>query len=68
MRRKFGLGNVMVSLRHGHSKENASKSRVNNSGGNLFDERVKTVKMKYGQNPIRELCKRHSQGDTKVCG
>ena len=54
MRWKFRLGDVMVLLRHGHGKENVSKSRVYNNGGNLFDERVKTVKMKYGQNPIRE--------------
>ena len=37
----------MVSLCHGHSKENASKSRVYNSQGNLFDKRMKAVKMKY---------------------
>ena len=47
----------MVSLCHGHSKENVLKGRVYNSGGNLFDERVKTVEMKYGQNSIRESCK-----------
>ena len=54
MRWKFGLGDVMVSLRHSHSKENTLKSRVYNSGGNLFNERVKTVRMKRGQNPVRE--------------
>ena len=68
MRWKFGLGNVVVALFHGHSKENTSKSRVNNSGGNLFNERVETVKVKYRQDPVRESRKRHSQGDAKVCG
>ena len=57
MRWEFGLGDVMVSLCHGHGKENTLKDRVYNSRGNLFDERVKTVKMKYEQNPIRESCK-----------
>ena len=57
MRWEFGLGDVMVSLCHGHGKENMLKDRVYNSGGNLFDERVKTMKMKYEQNPIRESCK-----------
>ena len=48
MRREFGLGDVVVSLCHGHSKENVSKSRVYNDRGNLFNEGVKTMKMKYG--------------------
>ena len=48
MRREFGLGDVVVLLCHGHSKENVSKGRVNNSGGNLFYEGVKTMKVKYG--------------------
>ena len=56
MRREFGLGDVMVLLCHGHSKENVSKGGVYNSGGDLFDERVKTVEMKYGQNSIWESC------------
>ena len=68
MRWKFGLGNVVVSLFHGHGKEDTSKSRVNNSRRNLFNERVKTMKVEYRQDPIRESCKRHSQGYAKVCG
>ena len=63
---EFRLGDVTVSLCHGHSKENASKGRVYNSGGNLFNERVKTVKVKYGQNPVRESSERHSQWYTEI--
>ena len=48
MRWKFRLGNVMVSLCHGHGKENVSESRVNDSWGNLFDKRMEPVKMEYG--------------------
>ena len=48
MRREFRLGDVMVSLCHSHGKENTSKGRVYNSGRNLFDERVETMKVKYG--------------------
>ena len=66
MRQEFGLGYVVVSLCHGHSKENTSKGGVNNSGRNLFNERVKTVKVKYGQNPIRESSERHSQWYTEI--
>ena len=39
---------------------------IHNSGGNLFNERVKTVKVKYGQNPIRESSERHSQWYTEI--
>ena len=67
MWREFGLRDVMVTLFHGHGQEDTSKGRVNNGGRNLFNKRVKTVKMKYGQNPIGESCKRHPQGNTKVC-
>ena len=48
MRRKFGLGNVEVSLCHGHGKKYMSESRVDNGGGNHFNKRMKAVKMKYG--------------------
>ena len=48
MRWKFGLGNVVVSLCHGHGKKYMSESGVNNGGWNLFDKRMKAVKMKYG--------------------
>ena len=57
----------MVPLFHGHGKEDALESRVNNGWGNLFDKRMEPMKMKYGQNSIGESCKGHSQGDTKIC-
>ena len=47
MRRKFGLGDVEVSLCHGHGEKDTSEGRVNNGGGNLFDERMEAMKMKY---------------------
>ena len=68
VRWEFRLRDVMVSLCHGHGKENTSKGRIYNSRGNLFNEGVKTLKVKYGQNPVWESCERHSQGDAKVCG
>ena len=46
MRREFRLGKVMVTMFHGHGKENAAKGRVNGCRGNLFDEGMKAVKMK----------------------
>ena len=48
MRWEFRLGNVMVSLCHGHGKENALESRVNYSWRDLFNKRMEPVKMKYG--------------------
>ena len=56
----------MVSLGHGHSEENTSKSRVYNGRGNSFDEGMETMEMEYRQDPIWKLCKRHSQRDAKV--
>ena len=47
MRRKFGLGVVEVSLCHGHGKKDMSEGRVNNGRGNVFDERMEALKMKY---------------------
>ena len=38
----------MVPLFHGHGKEDASESRVNNGWGNLFDKRMEPMKMEYG--------------------
>ena len=55
MRREFGLGDVMITLCHRHGKKDLLKGRVNNSRGNSFNEGVKTVEMKNGQNSIREL-------------
>ena len=48
MRWEFGLGDVEVTLCHGHSENNTSEGRIDNRGGNLFDKRMKAVKMKYG--------------------
>ena len=45
MRREFGLGDVVVSLCHGHSKKDTSKGRVNNGQGNSFNERMEAVKV-----------------------
>ena len=64
---EFRLGNVMVSLGHGHGKEHTSKGGVNNRGRNLFNKRVKSMKVKYRQNPIWESCERHSQGYAEIC-
>ena len=46
MRREFRLSEVMVTMFHGHGKEDAAKGRVNSCRRNLFDERVKAMKMK----------------------
>ena len=47
----------MVTLFHGHGQENVSESRVDNGRRNLFDKRMKTMKMKYGQDSVRKPCK-----------
>ena len=57
---EFRLGDVMVTLFHSHGQEDASEGRVDNGRRNLFNERVKSMKMKYRQNPVRKLCERHS--------
>ena len=46
MRREFRLSEVMIMMFHGHRKENAAEGRVNSCWGNLFDERMKAVKVK----------------------
>ena len=46
MRWEFRLSEVMITMFHGHRKEDAAKGRVNSCRGNLFDERMKAVKMK----------------------
>ena len=48
MRREFRLSKVMITMFHGHRKENTAKGRVNSCRGNLFDKRMKAVKMKDG--------------------
>ena len=48
MRWEFRLGNIEVSLFHGHGKEDTSKGRVNNGQGNSFNKGVKTMKMENG--------------------
>ena len=48
MRWEFGLGNVEVSLFHGHSKKDMSKGRVNSGWGNSFNEGMKAVKVENG--------------------
>ena len=48
MRREFRLGEVVVTMFHGHGKKDTAKSGINDCRGNLFDERVETVKMKDG--------------------
>ena len=45
MRREFGLGDIMITLSHGHSKKDASKGGVDNSWGNSFNEGMKAVKV-----------------------
>ena len=48
MRREFRLGKVMITVFHGHGKEDAAKGRVNGCRGNLFNERMETMKVKDG--------------------
>ena len=48
MRREFRLGEVMVTMFHGHGKENTAEGRVNSCRRNLFDERMKAMKVKDG--------------------
>ena len=39
MRWEFGLGDIEVSLFHGHSKKDASKGRVNSCWGGFVQRR-----------------------------
>ena len=48
MRWEFGLGDVVVLMFHGHRKKDAPKGRVDDGRGNLFNERMETVKVKNG--------------------
>ena len=57
MRQEFGLRDVMITLGHGHSKENTPKGRVNNCRRNSFNEGMKAMEVKDGQNSIGESCK-----------
>ena len=66
MRREFRLSEVMVTMFHSHGQKNTAKSGIDGCRGNLFDERMETVKMKDGQNAIRESGQRHPQRDAKV--
>ena len=68
MRWEFRLGDVMVSMFHGHGKKDTSKGRVNGCRGNLFNKGMETMKVKNGQNPVREPGKRHSQRDAIISG
>ena len=38
MRWEFRLGEVVVTMFHGHGKEDTAKGRVNSCRGNLFDK------------------------------
>ena len=44
--KQFSLGDVMVSFSHGHGEKDMIKGGVNESGGNVSYENMKTVKMK----------------------
>ena len=68
MRREFGLGEVVVTVFYGHRKKDTAEGWVNSCRWNLFNERMKAVKVKDGQNSIGELGQRHSQRDAKVGG
>ena len=68
MRREFRLSEVMVTVFHGHGKENAAKSRVNSCWGYLFNEGMEAVKMKDRQNTVGESGQGHSKRDAKVGG
>ena len=68
MRRELGLSEVMVMVFHGHGEKNTTKRGVNSCGGNLFDKGMETMKVKDGQNSVRESGHRHSKRDAKVGG
>ena len=68
MRREFRLSEVMITMFHGHGKEDTTKGRVNSCRGDLFDKRMKAVKMKDGQNSVGESGHRHSKRYAKVGG
>ena len=68
MRREFGLSKVVVTMFHGHGKENTAEGRVNSCRGNLFDEGMKAMKVKDRQNSVGESGQRHSERDAKVGG
>ena len=46
MRREFRLSEVMVTMFHGHGKEDTAEGRVDSRRGNLFDKRMEAMKMK----------------------
>ena len=48
MRWEFRLGDVMITLGHGHSKKNVSKGRIDSCRGNSFNEGMKTMKVENG--------------------
>ena len=68
MRREFRLGDVTVSMFHGHGKKDTLKGRVNDCQRNSFNEGMEAMKVKNRQNPVRKSGKRHSQRDAKVRG
>ena len=43
---QFSLGDVMVSFSHGHGEKDMMEGGVNESGGNVSYESMKTMKMK----------------------
>ena len=43
---QFSLGDVTVSFSHGHGEKDMTKGGVNESGGNVSYENMKTVKIK----------------------
>ena len=43
---QFSLGDVMVSFSHGHGEKDTMEGGVNESGGNVSYESMKTMKMK----------------------
>ena len=54
----------MVSFSHGHSEKDTTKGGVDESGGNMSYESMKTVKVKKRQGMSGDVGKSESQRNT----
>ena len=54
----------MVSFSHGHSEKDTTKGGVNESGGYMSYESMKTMKVKKRQGTFRDVGKCESQRNT----
>ena len=58
----------MVSFSHGHSEKDTTKGGVNETGGNMSYEGMKTVKVKKRQGMFRDAGKCESQRNAIFSG